>query len=101
MRILVTGADGFVGRHLCRRLRDSGGVVVPLAGRIDPNAPEREAPTVEIRDARAVHEAIEQARPEAIVHLAGVASVALSHAQPVMTFEVNALGTLNVCMAAK
>ncbi len=35
------------------------------------------------------------------MHLAGIASVALSHAEPSMAFEVNALGTLNVCVAAR
>jgi GDP-4-dehydro-6-deoxy-D-mannose reductase len=101
MRVLVTGADGFVGRHLCTFLHESGDVVVPLAGRVDPSAPQLDAPTVDVRDAEAIREAITRARPEAIVHLAGIASVAVSHAQPAMAFEVNALGTLNVCVAAR
>jgi GDP-4-dehydro-6-deoxy-D-mannose reductase len=45
--------------------------------------------------------ALERARPDAIVHLAGVSSVAYSHEHPVATYEINTLGALNVCVAMK
>ena len=101
MRVLVTGADGFVGRHLSKLLHESGDTVVAINGGVGPSWSQPAGPTVDVRDARAVHDAIVRARPEAIVHLAGIASVAISHAQPLVAFEVNALGTLNVCVAAR
>lgn len=88
MRVLVTGADGFVGRHLCSSLEENGDTPVPLVG-------------VDVRDGRALAEAFSRARPQGIIHLAAVSSVADSQKSPVTTFEVNTLGTVNVCQAAR
>jgi GDP-4-dehydro-6-deoxy-D-mannose reductase len=88
VKVLVTGADGFVGRHLCRTLEDHGDTTTPLVG-------------VDIRDRRAVAEALGRARPDAVVHLAAVSSVAESQRDPAVAFDVNTLGTLNVCLAMR
>ncbi len=103
MRVLVTGADGFVGGHLCRLLATAGDVVLPVCGSSESKlaASSREVPVVDVRDPQAVREAVLHARPDAIIHLAAVSSVAQSHAEPAFTFEVNALGTLHVCVAAR
>jgi GDP-4-dehydro-6-deoxy-D-mannose reductase len=103
VRVLVTGADGFVGRHLCRFLQDGGDTVVPLVGAGGSElAGATSAPSaVDVRDGRALADAVARALPDAIIHLAAVSSVAESHRDPVTTFEVNTLGTLNVCMAAR
>lgn len=90
MRVLVTGADGFVGKHLCRHLRDQGDEVVGYGG---PAAEPTAAKTVDICEEAAVLRMVADARPEAVIHLAGWASVGSSYAQPTPCFEVNALGT--------
>jgi GDP-4-dehydro-6-deoxy-D-mannose reductase len=102
MRVLVTGADGFVGRHLCRFLEDSGDLVFPVCGAVgaDGVAGAR-AVVVDIRDLQAVQAAVASARPDAIVHLAAISHIVQSHAEPTSTFQVNTLGALNVCLAAK
>lgn len=99
MRVLVIGANGFVGPYLCRFLERAGDDVIPLngVGGAGPSPPG----AIDVRDARAVVEALERARPDAIVHLAGVSSVAYSHEHPVATFEINTLGALNLCVAMK
>jgi GDP-4-dehydro-6-deoxy-D-mannose reductase len=99
MRVLVMGANGFVGPHLCRLLEDSGDEVVPVGG---PGAETMiGAVPIDVRDAWAVADAISRAHPDAIVNLAGISSVAQSHENPSAALEVNVLGTLNVCIAVR
>jgi GDP-4-dehydro-6-deoxy-D-mannose reductase len=99
MRVAVTGADGFVGRHLCAHLAAQGDAVLALRGPQPPGAPTEGA--VEITDERALAAALEPFAPDAIVHLAGVSSVAHSHEAPLETFRVNTLGAVNVCATAR
>ena len=88
MRVWVSGAGGFVGPWLLPRLtRDRHDVV----------AADRE---VDVCDAAAVAAAIDRARPDAIVHLAALASVATSYADPKTVARVNYFGTLHVLRAA-
>ena len=89
MRILVTGSSGFVGQHLSRFLKSVGDEVIPCPGPVGPAA-------LDVTDGESVLKRIGEAQPEAIVHLAGVSSVAWSHANPTETFLVNTLGTVNV-----
>ena len=89
MNVLVTGADGFVGRHLVRALRARGDVVEACGGPGNPGM-------LEITDAAAVLRRIRRFAPDAIFHLAGVSSVAWSHQHPEETHRVNVEGTANV-----
>lgn len=91
MKVLVTGATGFVGRHLCQHLRLSQYEVVPLD----------RTTGVDILDAEALHTFLDDAAPDAIVHLAGDADVGGSWRNPRSTFEANAVGTLAVLDAAR
>lgn len=97
MRVLVTGADGFVGRHLVRRLMRRGDTVHAVGG---PHAIEGHEP-LDVTDAAAVGGVIERHHPEAVVHLAGQSSVAVSHADPVLTFRINSLGTVHLLDAVR
>ena len=97
MRVLVTGADGFVGRHLCAYLRGAGDEVVELRGA----QCEGGAPSVDIREPAAVHRAVAESGAHAMIHLAGAASVARSHEQPAETFAVNTIGTVNLLEAVR
>ncbi len=86
MRVVVTGASGFAGTWLRNHLESCGDQVI--------------SPEFEITDAGAVEQAIIDAAPEAIYHLAGQANVGASWSDPFSTFQVNAVGTLNVVQAA-
>ena len=92
MRALVTGAGGFVGRHLVRHLTDSGDEVVTT----DPSHGG-----ADITDAAAVAAEVADVAPEVVYHLAGWADVGGSWDHPVDAFRVNAEGTLNILAAAR
>jgi GDP-4-dehydro-6-deoxy-D-mannose reductase len=85
LRMIVTGNQGFVGRHFCSSY---GGV--PLAD---------EDGAVDLRDAARVGSAVAALAPEAVLHLAAQSSVAASFHDPLGTLAVNFLGTLNLLQA--
>jgi GDP-4-dehydro-6-deoxy-D-mannose reductase len=80
MRALVTGAGGFVGRHLLPRLSAAGWQLDAFDLDLD------------VRDRDAVEAAVARCAPDAVVHLAGQSSVGASLAQPEETARVNYLG---------
>jgi GDP-4-dehydro-6-deoxy-D-mannose reductase len=101
MQVLVTGADGFVGRSMVRRLLDDGREVI---GAVRPGASpgvevftaeERAAVRwvpLELADAASVAACLD--RPlDAVVHLAGVASGTDALADAGFAWTVNAAGT--------
>jgi nucleoside-diphosphate-sugar epimerase len=88
VQALVTGAAGFVGRHLMPRLGAAGYAVHGVDRELD------------VRDAPALAELVRRIRPDAIVHLAAASSVALSEAEPEQCARVNFLGTRNLLEAA-
>jgi GDP-4-dehydro-6-deoxy-D-mannose reductase len=91
VRVTVTGAAGFAGRHLVAHLRDCGDEVTT----IDRHGPQ----PVDVTDAEAVRHAIAAARPEVVYHLAAWSHVGASWDDPAAAFRVNAEGTLNVLRA--
>jgi GDP-4-dehydro-6-deoxy-D-mannose reductase len=92
VRVLVTGANGFVGRHLCAHLRQLGDSVFEAHG---PDA------SFDVTEAASVRETVETAQPEAVVHLAGFSSVAKSHQDPARAFAVNTLGAVHLLAALR
>jgi GDP-4-dehydro-6-deoxy-D-mannose reductase len=88
MKALVTGASGFVGRHLVAHLQSEHDDV---AG-VDHNAPE----PVDITDAAAVRARIARERPEVVYHLAALSHVGESWSQTDAVEMVNVEGTRNV-----
>jgi GDP-4-dehydro-6-deoxy-D-mannose reductase len=99
MRVLVTGADGFVGRHLCAHLRKQGDQVIEALG---PSATvTANRLRVDVTDPSSVLAAFRFAQPEAVINLAGFSSVAKANADPLQVWMVNALGSLNVLTSAR
>ena len=90
MRALVTGAAGFVGRHLCAHLLAEGDTVVGVDRADGPD----------LLDAAAVDALLADIAPDVVYHLGGWSDVGSSWQHPVDCFRVNAEGTLNVLSAA-
>ncbi|GMV99791.1 MAG: UDP-glucose 4-epimerase [Candidatus Hydrogenedentota bacterium] len=110
-KVLVTGAGGFIGSHLCERLLSLGAEVRGMVhgnmrGSIGylTEMPENLKKNLEvcggnIRDGAFVREAA--VGVDTIFHLAAITSVAYSYANPEETVVTNVFGTLNVCNAAR
>ena len=99
VRVLVTGASGFVGRHLVEACEHAGDEVVGLARGPAPDG-ERAWIAADLRDGAAAARALREARPERVYHLAAAASVAKSWEDPPATVEANLLATVNLLEAA-
>ena len=92
MRALVTGASGFVGRHLVAHLESCDDEVVGT---------DRSDGGPDLLDAEGFEHLLTDIRPEVVYHLAGQADVGRSWSAPVETLRANVEGTHNVLAAAR
>jgi nucleoside-diphosphate-sugar epimerase len=100
-RILVTGANGFIGSHLCRRLCQEGAEVHAVyRSRRPAGAGDQHWWQADLADLEAVRKIVGQARPEVIFHLASHVKGApgLEHVLP--TFQSNLQSTVNLLTVA-
>ena len=93
MRVIVTGASGFIGRHVVAELVRADHHVSTLHRGVAPALPNVRHVAADVLSETA-REALRGA--EAVVHLAGHGDVQASFRQPFHYNRVNALGTLNV-----
>ncbi len=115
--VIVTGAAGFIGSHLCAALLQRGSNVLgidnfdpfyPRAAKLANLGPlKNSAPhqfqliEADIRNAPDMHKAFDRARPDAVFHLAALAGVRPSIAEPARYFSVNIDGLIGVLEAAR
>jgi len=75
VRVLITGASGFVGQHLISQLVEKQPDIELFGTTLRPvDHPSVTFVTVDLRDEVAVLRLLEQSQPEVIVHLAAQAS---------------------------
>jgi CDP-glucose 4,6-dehydratase len=106
-RVLVTGHTGFKGAWLRLWLERLGADVHGLALE-PPTTPSlhalvgaENAEPIDVRDGERVAARIAEVEPEVLFHLAARALVRPAFSDPVGTYEVNVLGTVNVLEAAR
>ena len=110
-KILVTGADGFIGSHLTEALLDRGYEVKAFVyynsfnswGWLDSLTPERlkqiEIFSGDIRDPNGVRTAMDGV--DMVFHLAALIAIPFSYHSPDSYVDTNIKGTLNVLQAAR
>lgn len=110
-RVLVTGADGFIGSHLVESLLEKGYEVKAFSyynsfntwGWLDTLPKDKlreiEVFTGDIRDPNGVREAMKGV--EEVLHLAALIAIPFSYHSPDSYVDTNIKGTLNVLQAAR
>ena len=98
-RILITGAAGFVGGWLLRRIETGAGHGFEIfAGTREAEIPSSLAKTVrfDITDRDEVDQVLRSVNPSAVIHLAALSTVKEAREAPRRAWEVNLHGTMNV-----
>jgi NAD dependent epimerase/dehydratase len=109
MKVLITGADGFIGSHLTEYLLNKGYKVRALSfynsfnnwGWLQdvPNNNNLEIVSGDIRDSYLCREIVKDT--EIVFHLAALIAIPYSYIAPDSYIETNIKGTLNICQAAR
>ncbi len=104
VRVLITGATGFIGSHLAERLVAEGAGVTLF---VEPGASQANVASildkvcvheVDLRDGRMVRRLVQECRPSKVYHLAAV-GVTDPGMDPTLAAQVNVMGTLNLLEA--
>ena len=115
MKVLITGAAGFIGSHLCEKLLARGDMVIALDNFNDYYATERKRENIhqlrnhpccilckaDICDGEAINRIFAEHRPEAVIHLAAYGAVRYSIGRAKLYTDVNIRGSINLLEAAR
>lgn len=102
VRVLVTGATGFVGPYLISRLREMLGqdaTIVATARRRDASASDGSLVNLDVTDDDAVDRVVAEVDPTHVIHMAAITSFSNANADTKTTWQVNTFGTLAVAEA--
>ena len=91
MRAFITGASGFVGTYLVKRLKQEAWDIATYDSATGGN----------ICDTLLLQDRLEAADPDIVFHLAAIANVRRASDEAVRVFEVNTRGTHNVLEAMR
>lgn len=110
-RVFITGHTGFKGSWLCLWLQAMGADITGYAlapvgepdlfALFDIESNLSQHIIADIRDRSALEQALCQARPEVVIHMAAQPLVRRSYHDPVETYETNVLGTLHLLEAVR
>lgn len=110
MRVMVTGGAGYIGSHTVLEILTAGHDVMVIDnlsnGHQEALRRVRQLTNrdfafaeIDIRDAAALKEAFASFRPEAVIHFAGLKAVGESVEKPLLYYENNVTGSLNLLEA--
>ena len=109
-KVFVTGHTGFKGSWMCKVLTELGAEVTGYAleeptnpGLFSMSGVEKEINSVhgDVRDLGKLKETIGQVKPEIVIHMAAQPIVRESYRNPVDTYAINVMGTVNVLEAIR
>lgn len=101
-KVLISGACGFVGKHLIDELVSNGYEVIACGSKPYADVPNGvKYEQMNILDIEQVKRVIDSYNPEYFVNLAAVSSVGKSWEIPQQTVEVNVVGTINILEVLK
>ena len=109
-RVLITGHSGFKGGWLTVWLQNLGAQICGYS--LPPNTHPALFEAIQVQsgiknvfgdilDREKLNQTFQDFQPEIVFHLAAQPLVRLSYAEPVLTYETNVIGTLNVLEAAR
>lgn len=101
MKVLVTGAGGFVGKYLVDSLIRNNCDVVAIGVNNGEyiNSCGIRSHVINILDYTILEETFRIEKPDAVIHLAAISNVPISWNNPVVTIDVNVKGAVNVFLA--
>ncbi|MBE5103733.1 NAD-dependent epimerase/dehydratase family protein [Bacillus thuringiensis] len=99
--ILITGANGFTGRHACQYFLGQGFHVIPMSQNRSHREKFENGITCNLTNKSEVMKVIKQTKPDYVLHLAGRNSVIESWTAALEYMEINVIGTLYLLEAIK
>lgn len=103
-KILITGGTGFLGQRLAKQLKSSWDVTI--TGRNNKQGFLAEKATgvrcipMDVSQIESVRDAVNEAKPDIIIHAAATKFVDLSERQPMECVDINVVGSQNVARVA-
>lgn len=105
-KVLITGHTGFKGSWMSFLLHQLGANVTGIA--LNPNTTPSlfnilkldskiDSRIIDIRDLESMKKVFDEIRPEIVIHMAAQPLVIESYKNPVYTYDVNVMGTVNIC----
>lgn len=104
-KVFITGHTGFKGTWMCKLLLQYGAIVKGYS--LEPNTEpalytllqldgQLESVIGDIRDYAGLKKAMDEFRPEIVIHMAAQPLVRESYKNPLYTYETNVMGTVNI-----
>lgn len=100
-RLLITGATGFVGTHLCGLLARTNPQWQVVGTTLDDTTSDPRIVRCDLQKVTAITNLVKHAQPDAVIHLAGQSNVPISFDMPEATLATNIFSTLHLLDACR